>query len=213
MQCSIHCEPNTLQFSRSGVQWIIQPTRNLQTLPARCPRHGTDPLASSSYYSHCTPLHRPESVHLLLSQRQAPDLKKGFVTLMRAIAGSLLGPGIAFVYFQQIPVKGHGPTQSDRKPSQHILYRSGITTSWIATCTEKNDAIKRRVAAVPSVSRDLTQQWNRMQESAVIFLQLISLSLSLSLSSRSYMHKWLYDTVCICIHIFTLWPWHSDITL
>ena len=35
----------------------------------------------------------------------------------------------SFVYFQQIPVKGHGPTQSDRKPSQHILYRSGITAS------------------------------------------------------------------------------------
>ena len=84
----------------------------------------------------------------------------------------------SFVYFQQIPVKGHGPTQSDRKPSQHILYRSGITTSWIATCTEKNDAIKRRVAAVPSVSRHLTQQWNRLQETGY------NLSLSLSLSSR-----------------------------
>ena len=210
MQCSIHCEPNTLQPIGSTVNYTAnkKPANSSCTMSSPWHRPSRFKFILFPLY-HCTTLHRTESVHLLLSQRQAPDLKKGFVTLMRAIAGSLLGPGIAFVYFQQIPVKGHGPTQSDRKPSQHILYRSGITTSWIATCTEKNDAIKRRVAAVPSVSRHLTQRWNRLQESAVIFIQRISLSLSLSRSPLDLIctsYCMILYAYVICIHIFTLWP-------
>ena len=121
-----------------------------------------------------------------LSQRQAPDLKKGFVTLMRAIAASLLGPGIAFVSnrFQW------------KVAAQHKAAASPVNTIFTGAASARVQLppVLKKVALLSAECQQYLQfhdvsrnRWNRLQEPAVILTQLIFFSLSLSLS-RSYMH-------------------------